>query len=398
MSSDLHDDVVLRCEGLRKEYRRGVERHNLRHALPGSWGEPRGGEAFDALVDVSFEVRAGEAVGIVGPNGAGKSTLLKAVSGLVTPTAGSVAHRGRVASIVELGVGFHPDLTGVENVRLTAALHGLSAEGLAERLEAIAAFADIGDALDTPVKWYSTGMLARLGFAVAVHLDADLIVVDEVLSVGDQEFRERCQQRLWQMREAGATLLLVSHDLVMVDHLCDRALHLEQGRVVDDGPVHQVLDRYGGAGASTGQTWAGGPADIRSVALEPPVIAAGDAFVFIAELEVVRPLPALLLDFHVFPRLPGINVDDTQAVTALQERLVLDEEHRRPGRFRVVGEMPAFPASGGMYDCILTLVERDDGAPLAVARALLEVAGPRYEHAMVVLDSSFRMEHVGPVP
>jgi ABC-type polysaccharide/polyol phosphate transport system ATPase subunit len=389
---------VLRCEELTKRYVRGIERHHVRHLVPGRFGEPRPAEAFDALRSISFTMRSGDALGIVGPNGAGKSTLLKVVAGLTPPSQGRICLRGRVASIVELGVGFHPDLTGAENVQLTASLYGVTPAELSTRMAEVEAFAGIGDALDTPVKWYSTGMLARLGFALAVHLDAEVLVVDEVLSVGDEEFRQRCLEKLAEVRERGVTLLLVSHDLVLVDRLCDRVLHLERGVVVDDGPAHEVLDRYAGEGASSGRTWAGAPAALHGLAVSPSVIAPGDPFSVRAEVEVRRALDRLIVDVATRPRLPGVDLAPHTETTAVHSTVEVRAEHRGPGRVRVEAEVESLPLSGGVYECVLSLLDEEGAVPLAEAKVLLKVDGPTDHHAMVTVDGHWDLVRVGDVP
>lgn len=189
------------------------------------------------LQGVSFQVRHGETLGIVGRNGAGKSTLLGILCGTLTPSAGRVVARGKVAALLELGAGFNPELTGRENIDLCARLHGLTTEDIAARRDAIIAFADIGEYIDQPVKFYSSGMFTRLGFAVAAHVDADLLVVDEALAVGDAFFVQKCMRHLERFRASGGTLVFVSHDMGAVTALCDRVLWLEGGRIVmDDGP------------------------------------------------------------------------------------------------------------------------------------------------------------------
>ena len=208
----------------------------------------RGGrhERFQALTDVSFALRHGECLGIVGPNGAGKSTILNLITSLCLPTEGRVTVNGKVAPLLELGSGFHPDLTGAENVRLNAALLGLSRKQAAERFPAIVEFADIGDFIHEPLRTYSSGMMMRLAFAVAVHINADILVLDEILGVGDQTFFEKCAQRVKDLRNAGKTLICVSHSLSSIESLCHRAIWLDHGRVIQDGPAAPVLDAYRG--------------------------------------------------------------------------------------------------------------------------------------------------------
>lgn len=389
-------DPILICEDLSKRYVRGAERHSARALIPGPRGEIRDDEGFDALHQVSFTLSRGDAVGLIGPNGAGKSTVLKVLAGLVAPSGGQVRLGGTVASIVELGIGFHPDLTGRENLTITAALHELPPAQLQQRLGQIEDFAGIGEAIDTPVKWYSTGMLARLGFALAAHLDADILLVDEVLAVGDEEFRQRCQQRLWDLRDEGTTLMVVSHDLALIDQLCHRVLHLERGRLVDDGPAGQVLDRYGGVGAATGRAWTSGPAVIRSVSVEPAQIRPGDGFSLLAEVEVHRPVDQLALAFYTKARIHGVTQDEDPGAAAqgVNATLHLTPEQCRPGRYAIRADVDRFPGSGGRYECVVSLVDRPDAAALGVATAPYEVLGPRERHAMLVLDADITLQRV----
>jgi lipopolysaccharide transport system ATP-binding protein len=199
---------------------------------------------FFALRNVSFRVEDGESLAIVGRNGAGKSTLLSLVAGLTDPVEGSVAVKGRVAALLELGAGFHPDLTGVENLHLNASLLGLSRERTADAYEGILAFADIGDFIYEPIRTYSMGMTMRLAFAIAVNVDPDILIVDEVLAVGDHAFQEKCRERIRGFKEQGKTLLFVSHSGPLVKELCSRALWLERGQILLDGPAAEVLDAY----------------------------------------------------------------------------------------------------------------------------------------------------------
>ena len=202
-------------------------------------------EQLRALDDVSFDVLPGEAVGIVGNNGAGKSTLLKILSRITPPTRGHIDMLGTVGSLLEIGTGFHPELTGLENVYLNGAILGMSTREIKRRLEEILAFAEIDKFLDTPVKRYSSGMRVRLAFAVAAHLDPEILIVDEVLSVGDQAFQAKCLERMKSVAATqGRTVLYVSHQLATVEHLCPRALLIADGRLVFDGPTHETMDQY----------------------------------------------------------------------------------------------------------------------------------------------------------
>ncbi|MBC5785487.1 ABC transporter ATP-binding protein [Ramlibacter sp. USB13] len=198
---------------------------------------------FWALRDVSFELRRGEAIGIIGRNGSGKSTLLQVLCGTLSPTTGTVETSGRVAALLELGAGFNPEFTGRENVYMNAALLGLSREQVEARFDSIAAFADIGDFLEQPVKMYSSGMFVRLAFAVIAHVDAEILVIDEALAVGDALFVQKCMRFIRKFREQG-TLLYVSHDSASVMNICDRAIWLQSGRVQQQGSAKEVCEAY----------------------------------------------------------------------------------------------------------------------------------------------------------
>src|SRR5258708_6726215 len=197
-----------------------------------------------ALRNVSFEVRRGEALGIVGHNGAGKSTILKLLSSITTPTAGEIVVRGRLAPLIEVSSGFHPDLSGRENIHLNGSILGMSRAEISRKMERIIEFSGIRQFIDVPVKRYSTGMYLRLGFAIAAHLEPDILLLDEVLAVGDAAFQEKCHARIAELREAGVTMVLISHDLRAVLKLCDRALLLERGRIVGVGSPAEIVSEY----------------------------------------------------------------------------------------------------------------------------------------------------------
>jgi lipopolysaccharide transport system ATP-binding protein len=202
------------------------------------------GENFWALKDVNFEVQPGEVVGIIGRNGAGKSTLLKILSRITEPTSGRIELRGRVGSLLEVGTGFHPELTGRENVYMNGSILGMSRREIARKFDEIVAFAEIDDFLDTPVKRYSSGMYVRLAFAVAAHLEPEILIVDEVLAVGDATFQKRCLDRMGELAGGGRTVLLVSHNLDVLPRICGRAVLLDQGRVRRSGKPQAVIDEY----------------------------------------------------------------------------------------------------------------------------------------------------------
>jgi ABC-type polysaccharide/polyol phosphate transport system ATPase subunit len=199
---------------------------------------------FWALSDISLEVRHGEAFGIIGPNGAGKTTLLKVIARVLHPTAGRVVTRGVVAPLLELGAGFHPELTGRENLFLNGALLGFSRRQMAAKLEAIVDFADLWEFIDAPLRTYSSGMIARLGFSIATDVEPDILLVDEVLSVGDESFRRKSEARMQQFRDRGTTIVLVSHSPGVVTHLCQRALWLDHGLQLAAGEASAVVEAY----------------------------------------------------------------------------------------------------------------------------------------------------------
>lgn len=200
-------------------------------------------QEFQALSDVSFEVQQGESIGLMGLNGSGKSTLLKLINGVMRPDRGTVRTRGRIAGLIATGAGFHPQLTGRENLFLNGAILGMTEAEVRRKFDQIVEFADIGKFLDMPVSHYSSGMYARLGFSIAIHRDADIFLADEVLAVGDRPFKKKCLERMQEIRRDGATIFYVSHAAASVRAMCDRVLVLESGRLNFDGPVIEGI-RY----------------------------------------------------------------------------------------------------------------------------------------------------------
>lgn len=201
-------------------------------------------DEFWALRDINFDVKKGETVGIVGRNGSGKSTLLQIICGTLTPSYGHVERQGRLSALLELGSGFNPEFTGRENVYLSASILGLSKEEIDNRFDKIAGFADIGQFIDSPVKHYSSGMFARLAFSVSVHVEPEILIVDEILAVGDAAFQRRCLSKFYEIRDRGCTILFVSHDQYQVKSVCERALYLKEGRQVLFGSAPRVIDQY----------------------------------------------------------------------------------------------------------------------------------------------------------
>jgi lipopolysaccharide transport system ATP-binding protein len=289
---------MITVEGLGKKYR-------IRHEQGGSYTALRDviaqrirapfartastGEDFWALKDVSFGVSQGEVVGIIGRNGAGKSTLLKVLSRITEPTLGRITLDGRVASLLEVGTGFHPELTGRENIFLNAAILGMARAETLAKFDEIVAFAEIERFLDTPVKRYSSGMYMRLAFAVAAHLEPEVLVVDEVLAVGDAEFQRKCLGKMQDVSRGGRTVLFVSHNLAAVQALCGRAIWLEGGRVAFDGGVESCIEKYlarspGVAGLHAGRsTRLGESLELRRYDVLPTPVQSGGAVAFTLE-------------------------------------------------------------------------------------------------------------------
>jgi ABC-type polysaccharide/polyol phosphate transport system ATPase subunit len=269
-------------------------------------GRVRGSEVW-ALRDVSFAVAPGSAIGLVGRNGSGKSTLLRLLSGIIKPTSGRVAVGGRVGALLELGAGFHPDLSGRENVYLQGSIHGLTRTTIREKFDEIVAFAGLEDAIDLPVRTYSSGMYMRLGFAIASHIEANVLLLDEVFAVGDEAFQRKCFGKIFEFKQRGGTIVFVSHDASAVERLCDRAVLLKDGLVAFDGRTHDAIVEYRRllAGerdpeerAAGLKEWGGDVARIDNVRLLGPEgedrlqLLGGEPFALAFDITAERALPA----------------------------------------------------------------------------------------------------------
>lgn len=257
---------ILTVEGLSKQYRLGTHQaayRTLREAMTGGVRALRSrlrrhdsssAETIWALREINFQVQPGEVIGIVGRNGAGKSTLLKILSRITEPTSGRIELYGRVGSLLEVGTGFHPELTGRENIFLNGAILGMKKTEITRKFDEIVAFAEIEKFIDTPVKRYSSGMYVRLAFAVAAYLEPDILIVDEVLAVGDMAFQKKCLGKMQDVTQRGRTVLFVSHNMLAIKSLCNRAILLDAGRVADEGNVDRVIDNYLMAGTEMSRT------------------------------------------------------------------------------------------------------------------------------------------------
>ncbi len=296
-------DAIITVEGLGKRYRIHHQHEHERYvalrdviarkaAALVQWlrGHPapttRAVEDFWALRDVSFEIQRGEVVGIIGGNGAGKSTLLKVLSRITEPTEGRITIDGDVASLLEVGTGFHPELSGRENIFLNAAILGMTRQETARKFDEIVAFAEVERFLDTPVKRYSSGMYVRLAFAVAAHLEPEILIVDEVLAVGDAEFQKRCLGKMHDVSRDGRTVLFVSHNMAAIQELCSRVVYLQDGRVVGDGAADKLISQY----LASSQRAAvprlhtpvsiGHAIELQAFEMAPSVVASGDRVTF----------------------------------------------------------------------------------------------------------------------
>ena len=353
-------DVVIRAEKLGKKFRIGhrtevgsVFAETLTRGVRGMW---RKGldmlqgrsmvdgdviEEFWALRDVDFEVRRGEVVSIIGHNGAGKTTLLKSLSRITEPTEGRIEIRGRVASLLEVGTGFHPELSGRENIFLNGAILGMSQAEVRRRFDEIVDFSGVEKFIDTPVKRYSVGMYARLAFAVAAHLESEILVIDEVLAVGDAEFQARCLDRMSQVANAGRTVLFVSHNLAAVTALTKRAIVFQSGRVYFDGPIEAAVAHYATSlrRLKTDRDWGKG----QNTAL----------------------VSAALIDENGMPTdryEPGTPIRlrvvlDTQGLRGMSLEMILRDEHNLPISYYSTGvfDRLSLPGKAGRFECNLVL-------------------------------------------
>jgi lipopolysaccharide transport system ATP-binding protein len=363
-------DTAVRATGLGKVYRIGERQgyRTLREVIAtrtqGSLRRKRerlapGPQFFRALSDVSFELAQGEVFGVIGRNGAGKSTLLKILSRITPPTEGNAAIAGKVGALLEIGTGFHPELTGRENVLLNGAVLGLRRAETVRLFDDIVAFANVEPFIDTPVKRYSTGMRARLAFSVAAHLEPDVLIVDEVLAVGDAEFQKRCMGRMGESARSGRTVIFVSHNMTAVESLCSRVLWLDGGRCIADGSPGEIISRYLSASFSTltEQSWPDrslAPGDdsfrMRSASARPSAGRVDDAIhvdtAFLLEFEYwnLRAGARLNLSLHLFNE-QGVMVFNALPMT---------EEHwqGRPmptGLFRDTCHIPSNLLNNGVH-------------------------------------------------
>jgi ABC-type polysaccharide/polyol phosphate transport system ATPase subunit len=375
-------DLQVRFTGVSKVFGRADRRSLARAALPFGRHLGTGVKALDA---VDLEVRAGELLGIIGRNGSGKSTLLRLAAGVTQPSEGRVQVAGEPASMIELALPFHPQLTGRENLPVAAALFGMAPGEAEAAFEEIVAFSGIGPYLDLAVKHYSAGMVARLGFALATHLPAPVLLVDEVLAVGDRSFQQRCISRIRSLGEQGTAVMFVSHALDLVCQVCDRAIQLDQGRIVDDGPAMEVVGRY-----VTGQRHVARPTRsggrILEVHIDPPVVSSGASMAVQCAVEIDETRPFSLRSEIVTPsRGSGVINLDRLPVGALGS----------PGTWRLSSRVGPLLSTAARLELLIGLeVDVGDGSVEVVDQAVVpfEVAGEDVGAIHMALDAIWSLQ------
>jgi len=380
--------TVIEAEGLGKRYRRGVHVDaGLRHALERLVRSPlaalRGGrvETFWALKDVSLEVKEGEVLGLIGRNGAGKTTLLKILSRITRPTEGWAEIRGRVRSLLEVGTGFHPELTGRENAYLSGAILGMGKREIDRKFDEIVAFAEIEKFIDTPVKHYSSGMYMRLAFSVAAHLEPEILLVDEVLAVGDINFQKKCLGKMGEVAKGGRTVVLVSHQLNQIRRLCERVAWVDAGQIRLAGETHEVVNAYESAMARGERN---GSAEERGPALKARFTRWEIAGASGTEPHVLKTHDPVKLKFRIEIRQPiseghyGVALRDheQQVIWAWETRaLKLDVGERE-----LCHTFPTLPLRPGLYTWLVALYDQGDLVDLWDCVPEMIVASENFQH------------------
>jgi lipopolysaccharide transport system ATP-binding protein len=390
---------IIEVRGLSKSYQLGrIGFTSLREEVERTWARLTGrtprtaaSDTFWALRDVSFDVQPGEVLGLIGRNGAGKSTLLKILAEITDPTAGEVRLRGHIASLLEVGTGFHPELSGRENIFLNGAILGMRRAEIARKFDEIVAFAEIERFLDTPVKRYSSGMYVRLAFAVAAHLEPEILLVDEVLAVGDHAFQQKCLGKMQDVaRTEGRTVIFVSHNMAAVAQLCHRAILLESGRVTANGAASAVVSDYLARSASATGEWTGAPgraaaapvalrhARIVDAAGQPAAVLPHDSPITI-ELTCAEQISAALWGVRV-----ALFDQQGNELLCSMDRELASARGARPGRVhRLTCAFPAFLLRPGVYAVAASIYELAGDEPVATYDEIdpmlsLEVSPPGY--------------------
>jgi len=352
-------DIAVRLDHVSKKFRKGEIYDSLRDLIPSlgsrlfsKWSAERTRREFWAVSDVSFEVKKGEAFAIVGSNGAGKSTILKLLSRIMKPTSGSLMVAGRLSALIEVTAGFHPDLTGRENIYLNGTILGMTRSEIDAKFDEIVAFSGLEEFLDTPVKRYSSGMHARLGFSVAAHVNPEVLIVDEVLSVGDFAFQQRCLTRMQEVIGSGTTVLFVSHNLKAVTELCQRAVLLEHGRVIGEGTSQEVVRQYLKSLTGPRTLVPDQPAYISSVSLrnshgEAVRFDAGETAWVDVEITANRECSKLAVVLYV------LDESHSEVFNTSTERLGLGNFSLQPGeRYRCTFRIRLHASNAPLYPCV----------------------------------------------
>jgi lipopolysaccharide transport system ATP-binding protein len=326
----------------------------IRHPLGGRDGADASREIFAALDDISLEIQPGERLGIVGRNGAGKSTLLKVLSRITEPTTGSVTLRGRVASLLEVGTGFHPELTGRENIFLNGAILGMSRVEIARKFDAIVDFAEVERFLDTPVKRYSSGMYVRLAFSVAAHLESDILIVDEVLAVGDASFQKKCMGKMESVANEGRTILFVSHNMGAISELCTRAALLDRGRLVTFGAVADVISGYSSLTSSSKDAVLKFDRDDKSTAGYLSICLRNAASKSATAFDIAEAI-SVEVEYEVLEDTPGFQVTCMLSRNMIDILYSFDTDEldeiplKKKGRYRATYSIPKMTLKAGTY-------------------------------------------------
>jgi homopolymeric O-antigen transport system ATP-binding protein len=359
--SDLVFDHVSKRYRIRHEVDVHATRHPLIRKWMSLWTRP---EDFWAIRDVSFAVERGEAVGIIGHNGAGKSTILKLLSNITTPTSGQIVIKGRLAALIEVGSGFHPELSGRENIYLNGSILGMSRSEITKKLDSIIDFAGVRQFIDTPVKRFSSGMYVRLGFSIAAHLHPDILLLDEVLAVGDAAFQAKCLDRITELKESGTTIVFISHDLRAVERLCQRVLLLKRGQIVMSGSAKEVVAAYQSDATLSsesvevhkkGETK---EVEIRALSFRDelgqlkPIFQTGEALVARIDYEVHQPVKDAVFGILFFTA-------DGQQHCELTTQLSSDKISLSPGKASIEFRTPELGLLPGVYFTSVHVQERN---------------------------------------
>lgn len=379
-------EVALR--GVGKQYRRGG-RGGLRSLVRGA---DRDGDPVVALDGIDLEVGPGDSLGLIGPNGSGKSTLLKILAGVTEPSSGAVRCGGPVGAMIELELGFHAELTGIENLQASAALAGCSPAQLRRVLPEVLDFAGLGDAVHAPLKQYSTGMRARLGFALATHLPAAVLLVDEVLAVGDVEFQMRCVDRIQHLLAAGTTLVFVSHEMHLIDAVCERAVRLQGGQIVDDGPSPEVIERYLAPSIDDLRPVADGRMQLGEVVVRRTEIEPWEAFELEVDLEVAEVVPEAALAVQVSWQ----SIAPDHPIGYAEHPL--PAQAGAPGRHRLLASSTPIPLDSGHARLEVALLDAQDRRTLDRKVGELWITGrATRKQPSLAVDVDWQLERTGEV-